>query len=306
MAAVTATPPRKARRNWGDQLAAAGFLLPGAILLVAFLVVPFALAIGYSFTNLRLISPLPAHFVGWLNYQRALADPLVRQAFGNNLLFVVVVVPVQTTFALWLAILVNQKIRGIKIFRTIFFAPVVMVMAAAATIWKLLYAPDSGLINGFMRAITLGHFHPDWLHDPHFALPAIMLMSIWQGVGFQMIIILAGLQDIPHELYEAASVDGASGWSQFVNITLPQLRNTLIFVGTITTILAFRLFDQVFVLTQGGPVGSTETLMTRVITTGFGQQRIGASAAIAVLFFVVVLVLSLIQRIFIREQGEIA
>jgi len=131
-----------------------------------------------------------------------------------------------------------------------------------------------------------------------------MLMSIWQGVGFQMIIILAGLQGVPAELYEAASVDGASAWSQFLNITLPELRNTLIFVGTITTILAFRLFDQVFVLTQGGPVGSTETLMTRVITTGFGQQRIGASAAIAVLFFMIVLVLSLAQRIFIREEGE--
>lgn len=306
MAAVSTTSPRAVRRIWRDQLTTAGFLLPGTLLLIGFLVVPFILAISYSFTNLRLISPLPAHFVGLLNYQRALADPLVRQAFGNNLLFVVVVVPVQTIFALWLAILVNQKIRVIAIFRTIFFAPVVTVMAAAATIWKLLYEPDSGLINGFFRAITFGHFHPNWLHDPHFALPAIMLLSIWQGVGFQMIIILAGLQDIPRELYEAASVDGASGWSQFINITVPQLRNTLIFVGTITTILAFRLFDQVFVLTQGGPVGSTETLMTRVITTGFGQQRIGASAAIAVLFFLVVLALSLVQRIFIREEGEVA
>ena len=303
MAAATTMPPRKGRQ-WGNQLAAAGFLLPGIILLLAFLIVPFALAISYSFTNLRLISPLPSHFVGWLNFQRALANPLVRQAFGNNVLFVIVVVPVQTVFALWLAILVNQKIRGIKIFRTIFFAPVVTVMAAAATIWKLLYEPDAGLINGFMKAMTFGHFHPNWLHDPHFALPAIMLMSIWQGVGFQMIIILAGLQGVPAELYEAASVDGASAWSQFLNITLPELRNTLIFVGTITTILAFRLFDQVFVLTQGGPVGSTETLMTRVITTGFGQQRIGASAAIAVLFFMIVLVLSLAQRIFIREEGE--
>ena len=303
MAAATTMPPRKGRQ-WGNQLAAAGFLLPGTILLLAFLIVPFALAISYSFTNLRLISPLPSHFVGWLNFQRALANPLVRQAFGNNVLFVIVVVPVQTVFALWLAILVNQKIRGIKIFRTIFFAPVVTVMAAAATIWKLLYEPDAGLINGFMKAITFGQFHPNWLHDPHFALPAIMLMSIWQGVGFQMIIILAGLQGVPAELYEAASVDGANGWTQFLNITLPELRNTLIFVGTITTILAFRLFDQVFVLTQGGPVGSTETLMTRVITTGFGQQRIGASAAIAVLFFIIVLVLSLAQRIFIREEGE--
>ena len=304
MAAMT-MPPRGRWQGVNRQLVALSFILPGAVLLTAFLVVPFAQEIGYSFTNLRLISPLEPRNIGWQNYVRLLNDPLVRQAFTNNIVFVVVMVPLQTAFALWLAILVNQKIRGIKWFRTIFFAPVVTVMAAAATIWKLLYAPDGGMLDAFANVVTLGHAQPNWLHDPHTALPAIMLMSLWQGAGFQMIVLLAALQDIPQELYEATAMDGAGTWGQFTNVTLPQLRNTLIFVGTITTILAFRLFDQVFVLTQGGPVGATETLMTRIITIGFNEQKIGESSALAVLFFCVVLVLSLAQRIFLRERGEV-
>lgn len=297
-------PPRLARQRFSETLVAWGFLLPGGVLLLGFLVVPFALAVGYSFTNLRLISPLPLENVGWQNYVRTLHDPLFRQALTNNFLFVAIVVPIQTTFALFLALLVNQKLPGVKIFRTIYFLPVVTIIVVAATIWKVLYQPDQGLFNAMLNVLTAHHFHPAWLFDPHTALAAIIITSIWQGVGFQMVIILAGLQDIPEELYESAAVDGASPLAQFLFITLPQLRNTLIFVATVTIILAFQLFDQVYVMTQGGPNGSTETTLLHLVEVGFGRQQIGLSSAISVIFFCIVLVVSLGQRLLIREEGE--
>lgn len=285
-------------------LATAGaFLLPGGLLLLLFVVIPFLLAVAFSFTDLRLVSPLPVRFVGLRNYVRTLTDPVFQRALWNNFLFVFVVVPVQTALALGLALLVNQKLRGVRVFRTIFFAPVVTVMAVAATVWRLLYQPE-GLINAILGFFSAGPVDLNWLHNSHAALPAIMLLSVWQGVGFQMIILLAGLQEIPGELYEAAAMDGAGAWRQFVHVTLPQLRNTLIFVVTVTTILAFRLFDQVYVLTNGGPLDSTQTMMLQIVKVGFSQQRIGQASAIAVIFFLIVLGVSLVQRFLVREEGE--
>jgi multiple sugar transport system permease protein len=154
----------------------------------------------------------------------------------------------------------------------------------------------------------LGSFSPDWLGSTTWALPAIMAVSIWQGTGFQMIILLAALQDVPQELYEAAELDGAGSWKKFLNVTVPGIRNGLIFVVTVTTILAFRLFDQVWIMPQspGGPLDSTRTMMLHLVETGFGGQAIGRASAVAVIFFVLVLVLTLIQRRFIREEGGAA
>lgn len=282
------------------------FSAPALILLLAFIVLPFLLAFFLSFTNQRLISPLPTRFVGLDNYADTLSSASFWKGFFNNVWFVVVVVPVQTAFALWLAILVNRKIPGRVFFRTVFFLPVVTVMAAAAVIWTLLFNAN-GLVNAIMETVTFGAFSPDWLNSTTWALPAMMIVGIWQGVGFQMVILLAALQDVPEVLYEAASIDGASRWEQFMNVTLPGIRNGLIFVITVTTILAFRLFDQVWIMprTPGGPLDSTRTMMLELVETGFGAQAIGRGAAIAVVFFVIVLVLTLIQRRFIREEGEV-
>lgn len=284
---------------------AGAFLLPGSLLLLVFVAIPFLLAIIYSFTDLRLISPLPTEFVGLRNYVRTITDSVFQRALMNNLLFVGVVVPVQTAFALWLALLVNQKLKGVTFFRTLYFAPVVTVMAVAAVVWRLLFQPQ-GMINTVLGLFTRSPVALDWLHNQNTAMLAIIILSIWQGAGFQMIILLAGLQDIPVELYEAASMDGAGRWYQFRHVTLPQLRNTLIFVVTVTTILAFRLFDQVYILTGGGPLDATQTMMLQVIKVGFSQQRIGQASAIAVIFFLIVLSVSLVQRYFIREEGEIS
>ena len=305
-AAKTATGRRGGGTLLSDTRVAWLFILPGAVLLLLFIVVPFALAIWFSLTNQRLISPLPTRFLGLDNYVEELQNPLFWRSLWNNFRFAAVVVPVQTAFALALAVLVNQNIRGRVVFRTIFFTPVTVVMAAAATIWILLFNVN-GLINGALEFVTFGNFAPDWLNSASWAMVAVIIVSIWQGVGFQMVILLAALQDVPTELYEAASIDGATGWQQFRNVTVPGIRNALIFVLTVTTILAMRLFDQPMLMPRspGGPLDSTRTTMVHMFDTGFGTQAIGRGSAIAVMFFVIVLALTLAQRRFLREERDV-
>lgn len=297
------TKVRPYRRSGRDR-DAWSFMLIGVILLLVFLVAPFLLAVGMSFTSVRLLSPLPTRFLGIENYERILGDPDFLQALGNNVRFALLVVPLQTGLALFLAILVNQPLRGVKIFRAIYFMPLTMAMAAAATIWKLLYVPDTGLINGVLGWLTGGLVQPNWLRDQSVALLAILVVGIWQSAGFQMVIFLAGLQDIPAELCEASAIDGAGKWRQFRHITLPGLRNTLVFIITVTTVFAFRLFDTVYIMTKGGPLGSTSTMLLQMFTVGFNQLQIGRGSAVAVIFFLFVLVINLAQRFWLRHEGE--
>ena len=286
------------------------FSTPAIILLVIFLVVPFFMAFWLSFTDQRLIpNPrLPTRIVGLRNFSRLLSDEDFFQAILNNFYFVIVVVPIQTALALLLAMLVNQKIRAVNLFRTIYFSPVVVTMVVVSIIWKFMYNPDEGMINAFLQWISFGHLGPyNWLDEPALALPAIMVLSIWQGVGFQMIIYLAGLQEIPDSLYEAANIDGANPLQQFFHITIPQLRNTTIFVMMTTTILAFRLFTQVYTMqgVGGHPQGMTRTMMLYTFNQGFRQGKIGYASAVTVVFFLIVLAASMIQRIFLREEREV-
>jgi multiple sugar transport system permease protein len=301
-------PPPKKRRGsvTSDARVAWLFLAPAGILLLLFIVLPFVLALVFSFTNQRLISPLPTRWVGIENYIDQLTSGLFWKSLWNNSRFALFVVPVQTAFALFLAVLVNRNMRGRVVFRTIFFTPVTVVMAAAATIWVLLFNAN-GLINASLEIITFGHFSPDWLNSTTWAMVAIIIVSIWQGVGFQMVILLAALQDVPTELYEAAAIDGAKTWDQFVHVTLPGIRNQLIFVVTVTTILAMRLFDQPTLMptTPGGPLNSTRTVMVHMVNIGYTKQSIGRGSAIAVIFFVIVLALTLLQRRFLREEGDV-
>jgi multiple sugar transport system permease protein len=284
------------------------FSTPALILLIIFLVVPFVMAIGLSFTDQRLIpNPnLPTQVVGFRNFLRLLEDQAFLRGLLNNFYFVLVVVPIQTSLALGLAMLINQKIKGMNVFRTVYFAPVVTAMTVVAIVWTFLYNPGEGLINAFLSAISFGAIEPvNWLQNTRTVFPAIMLLSIWQGTGFQMVIYLAGLQDISPDLYEAADVDGATKLQQFLNITLPQLRNTSIFVVLSTTILAFKLFDQVQVMTNGGPQDASMTVMVHVVQQGWGQLKVGYASAISIVFFLIVLGVSLIQRRFLREEREV-
>lgn len=239
-------------------------------------------------------------------YLIAAGDPTFWRGLANNFYFALIVVPVQSAFALLLAVLVNQKIRGVKLFRALYFMPVVVPMVVVAVIWFFLYNPGVGTINAFLRAVSLGHLGPfNWLGDPKLAFPAIMALSIWQGVGFQMVIFLAGLQEIPAELYEAAEVDGCNEIQKFFYVTLPQLRNTTIFVVIATTILAFQLFTQVHVMTGGGPEEATMTTILHAVREGRYQLRAGYASAITVVFFLIVLAVSIIQRAVMREERAI-
>lgn len=295
-------------RRRDESIMAWVFSAPALLLLIVFLVVPFIMAIGLGFTDQRLIpNPnLPTQFIGFRNFLRLVEDEAFLRGLLNNFYFVLVVVPLQTSLALGLAILINQKLKGMNLFRTIYFAPVVTAMTVVAIVWTFLYNPGEGLINAFLHTISFGAIEPvNWLQNTKLVFPAIMLLSIWQGAGFQMVIYLAGLQEIPDELYEAADVDGANKWQQFRHITLPQLRNTSIFVILATTILAFKLFDQVKVMTNGGPQNASMTVMVDVVEQGWGQLKVGYASAISIVFFLIVLGVSLIQRRILREERAV-
>jgi multiple sugar transport system permease protein len=193
------------------------------------------------------------------------------------------------------------------VFRTIYFSPIVTPLVVVAVVWSFLYNPGQGLINEFIRAISFGHLGSyNWLSNPELALPAIMLLSIWQGVGFQMVVYLAGLQGIPESLYEAARVDGAGRWHQFWHITLPQLRNTIIFVLIATTILSFKLYTQVEVMTQGGPENATATVVWYIVHQSIHNVRIGYASAIAVVFFLILLirVIPILRSVITTKERE--
>lgn len=279
---------------------------PALIGLFLFVALPFLLALLLSFTNLRLGSPLPTTFVGFEQYSRILTDPSFLHALRNNGVFAAVVVPVQTGLALALALALNQPLRSMVVFRTLFFMPVVFPFALVSVVWILIYAPGpNGLLNAMLDVFTLGHWQSrDFLHDSGLALAAIMMLSIWQGIGFQMVIFLAGLQAIPKVLYESAMVDGADRWQQFLFITIPQLRNTIIFIVLVTTILSFRLFDQVQIMTQGGPNDATTTVIFEAVRAAFERQQVARGAAMTVLFFIIVLLFTLLQRKLVRQERE--
>jgi multiple sugar transport system permease protein/raffinose/stachyose/melibiose transport system permease protein len=276
---------------------------PAIILLTLFLLIPAAFALGLSFTNARLISPNAPEFVGLSNYQRALTqDPTFLRSILNTFYFAAVVVPVQATFGLVLALLINRKIRGVNAFRTIYFMPVVTSMVVVSILWTFMYQ-ETGLINSALSALTGGALVGQaWLQDPITAMPAIMVLSIWQGVGFHMIVWLSGLQTIPGVLYEASEIDGATPWQQFRHVTLPGLRPTLVFIVITITIAALGLFVQIDVMTRGGPLDSTSTLIFHAVRKGYREQEVGYGAALSLIFFSLVLVIALIQRRLTRED----
>lgn len=281
------------------------FVAPATALLLIFLVAPLAYAVAISFTN-RVAVPsrhLSTEFVGARNYGTLLTDTDFLAAAGHNLAFTVVVVPLQTALALALALLVNQRLRGHSFFRTVYFIPIAVPLSAACLIWRLILDRNQGdgLLTSIVSALTGGLVAPNWLADPHWTQVAIVLVSLWSSVGFQMVILLAALQGVPPELYEAAQLDGAGAWRRLRAVTVPGIRPQLYFVITTTAILSFRLFDQVYVLPSepGGPQGATSTLMLAIVQISLQNgpsSRVGLGAAATVIFLAVVLVVSIAQR----------
>ena len=277
---------------------------PALVLLTLFLGIPILLTFVLSFTNIRLVSPTPPKFVGLNNFVRAFAhDPSFLRSLTNTAFFAMIVVPCQSALALALAILVNAKVKGVTVFRTMIFMPVVTSMVVVSILWSFFYE-ENGLFNSVLNTVTGGAWTAiAWLNNPGTAMPAIILLSIWQAVGLHMIIWLSGLQGIDPALYEAADLDGANGWQRFRYVTWPGLHSTMVFILVTITIAALGLFVQVDVMTSGGPQDATSTLVYHAVRKGYREQDMGYGSAISLIFFICVLVISLIQRRLTREKN---
>lgn len=278
--------------------------LPAGVLLTVFLVLPLGMSFWLSLTDQRLVPrPIPTRFIGFQNYERILTDPEFWNALYNIVVFVVMVVPIQCGFALLMAVVINQKLPCRNLFRSLFFLPAITSMVVVSVIWSTLLQYPTGPVNTVLNVLSFGLVGPyDWLGDPATAMPAIVVLSAWQGYGFQMVVYLAGLQNISASLYDAARVDGASPWQQFWHITMPCLRNTHVFVMIITTIQAFKLFTQVNVLTQGGPNGATNTVVQYMVVSGFYEQKIGYASAVAAILFLIVVSIAIAQHYILRDK----
>jgi multiple sugar transport system permease protein len=278
-------------------------LFPALIFLVIFVFIPFFLSAYFSFTNERLMPrPIPTNWLGLRNYQRILTDPVFWMAVKNTVYFAVIVIPVQLSLSLGSAILLNSKMRGIALFRSITILPMLTPITVIVAIWAVIFQTPDGLLNGAYQWVTGAQEYIDWLGNPDIAMLSIVMLSVWASFPFQMLIYLAGLQEIPQDRYEAASIDGFNKWHQFRYITLPGLRNTNIFVIIITTIGALSLFTQVNILTGGGPNGATMTIIQYMFSNGFSSQKIGYASAVSVIFFIAVATLGLIQRHLMKNE----
>ena len=283
-------------RKRDERVAAYIFVAPAVILLIAFLVVPMIYTVYFSGFKYQIMRPDAMKFIGLENYQKLFSDKNFWLALKNTVYFTVIVVPCQCVLALALALLVSKKFRGVAVFRTMYFAPQLTSMVVISVLWSVLYNanPNTGLIISIL--VSLGMSPIKFLSDASTAMNSIIFMSAWQGAGYQMMIFLAGLQGIPRDQYEAASVDGATKFKQFLYITIPGLKGTIKYVIMITMIQAMKLFTQPYIMTQGGPKNSTKTLVYYIYTQGFQKGNFGYACSIAAVFFVIVVCMSMAMK----------
>jgi multiple sugar transport system permease protein len=291
-----ATAGRRARAvTWSP---AYGFLAPALILIAVFFFLPIAASLVLSATDFDIYaaaSSANARVVGLRNYADLLRNPLFWTAIGNTLYFVALGGPLSVAVSLGAALLVNAKLTRAKpLFRAIYFVPVVTTLVAVAVIWRYLYDPRFGLLNYGLHLLGLPAI--DWLGNRHWAMPAIILMTVWKNFGYNMLIFVAGLQAVPRELYDAALVDGATGLQRFRYVTLPALAPTFLFVGITTMIGYTQLFSEPYVMTQGGPLHATYSIVLFMYEEGFRWWRLGEAAAIAFVLFAMIVAGTLVQR----------
>ena len=286
-------------------LIAWGFLAPALILLSLSVLVPALMALVISFTQTGLDVTEPLKFIGLTNFQRLLGDPMFYQVLVTTLIYLFGVVPPIVIGALTLAVLVNRILPGVHILRAAFYTPVLVSIVVASIAFRWLYA-ENGLINGWLGALIGQGFIPvDFLTNPFLALPSVMVVTLWKGLGYYMVIFLGGLQGIPTELYEAAELDGSEGWRQHVDITLPLLRPYVTLVAVISAIAATKVFEEVFLMTQGGPADSTRTLVYYVYDQAFAELEISYACTVGLALFLLVLLLTAIRLAFGAERNLI-
>lgn len=267
------------------------FLLPSLIGFLTFIIYPVFYSLGVSFTEWDLINPIK--FIGLKNYQSLLKDANFWNSLKNTFIIIIGYLPSVMIIGLLVALLLNSKIRLKPVFRGIYFLPVVTSWVAVSLVWKWLFNPKFGLINYFLSLISV--HGPNWLNDPKTAMLAIIITSVWKDIGFIMVLYLGGLQNISPSLYEAASIDGADNWHQFWKITLPMLKPTTFFVSMISLINSFQVFDQVNIMTEGGPGDSTTVLVQNIYNSAFKYSEMGYAAAMSWVLFAIILVVSLVQ-----------
>ncbi|HYF76289.1 MAG TPA: sugar ABC transporter permease [Symbiobacteriaceae bacterium] len=299
---------RKARRRAAPRtgtvspLRAGPYLMlaPAAILLLAFTIYPILSSAYGSLFERNLSTQQQMIWTGLGNYQALFAAPVFRQVLRNTLVFAAGTIPVSVSLAMFLAVQLNRRFRGSALFRTVFFYPTVIPMMSAATIWLFMYTPQYGVINRMLG--TLGLPDINFLGSMETALPAIMVMSIWKDAGYFMIFFLAGLQSLPAELYEAAELDGASPWLQFVRLTFPLLMPTTLFVSTVSAINAFKTVDQLFLMTTGGPNNATNLMLYHLYEQAFAFFDKGIAAAMTVILVAILLILAVFQNQYVDKR----
>lgn len=275
-----------------ETLAAYGFLLPNLVGFVVFTFLPVFAALLISLTDWNLLQP--PHWVGLQNFVTLAQDALFRKVLGNTAVYVLGTVPIQMILALLVAMALNQSIPGTLFFRAAFFMPVVTSAVAIALVWRWIYNADFGVLNSMLYMLGVAD-PPHWLTSTRWALPSIMIMSVWQQIGFSMVLFLAGLQGVPEQLYEAARIDGAGAFQRFLYITVPMLTPTTFFVFVINIINSFQVFDQAFIMTGGGPANATNTIVYNIYQNAFQFFKMGYAAAMAWVLFAIIFVVTVVQ-----------
>lgn len=277
------------------------FVLPALVIMFVFFLYPVCSTLVYSFTDMKTAGDA-LNFTGLKNYHTLATDPQFRKALWNNIYFTVVVTVLQSLIAFILALTLDAKLKGKNLFRTYFFAPVVISSVAISFIWSFMYDPNTGVINEALKAIGLGFMQQNWLGDKSLAMFSISLVQIWQWVGFEMVIFMAGLNNIPKESYEVAKVEGASYFQTLFKVVIPQMKPTILMAMVLTTIGCFKVFDIIFIMTNGGPNHATEVLAQLLYEFAFKFGKMGLASAISVVLLIVIMLVGFGQMYLLRDK----
>ncbi len=283
---------KKIHRGLKDSLSGWVFISPAILFLTIFVFIPAVYVVYLSFVRWNMLDPNP-RFVGFSNYKLMFQDPNFSQAFFNTVMFSVGMIVISLPIALLLAMLVDMGLKGTKIYRTVLFGPYVIPLVGSGLIWALMYNPNYGFINQLLSKFHLQT--PNWLGSQGYALLAVLIMSVWQSLGYYMIIFLGGLQSVSDSLKEAAAIDGAKTWQVFKNVTIPALAPSILFALIVCTIQSFQTFDQVYVMTEGGPDGASSTLVYYIFSQGFQMYNIGIATAASVVLLIFLAILTWTQ-----------
>ncbi|MGJ3248197.1 MAG: carbohydrate ABC transporter permease [Elainellaceae cyanobacterium] len=289
--------------RWSPRLTPYLFLLPALLILALTVFLPAVRAFYLSFTQYEFDITQPPVWIGLENFRRLLRDEVFWKTLWNTVIYLVVVVPILVICPLGLAILVNQVLPGIRWFRAAYYTPVVISMVVAGIAWRWIYA-ENGLLNQILEGFNLVEGGIPWLTSPNWALFSVMAVTIWKGLGYYMVIYLAGLQAIPAELYEAAAIDGSDGWLKHWDITIPLMRPYLYLVGVISAISATKVFEEVYIMTQGGPRNSSKTIVYYVYESAFQDLEMSYACTIGLVLFLIILTLSML-RLAINRQPTV-